>query len=198
MLKNTYKNKKILITGNTGFKGSWLSAWLQVLGANILGVSLPPKSSPNHWELLNTEHETQYLDIRESQKIAQVIRNFGPDLIFHLAAQSLVLESYEHPLETWSTNVLGTANVLNACRSSQNLAAIVVITSDKCYENNEQLWGYRECDPLGGGDPYSASKAATELVSNSYRKSFFNAPGSPLIATARAGNVIGGGGPRGI
>lgn len=193
MFANVYKNKKVLVTGHSGFKGSWLSLWLKMLGAQVTGIALPPTTSPSHWELLGLDIESFYIDIRNEGLLKQQINECNPDIVFHLAAQPLVRRSYSQPLITWGTNVVGTANVLDACRQVKNLTAIVVITTDKCYENKEWVWGYREIDPLGGHDPYSASKAATELVAASYRKSFFSTPSSPLLATARAGNVIGGG-----
>jgi CDP-glucose 4,6-dehydratase len=193
MFGNAYKNKKVLITGHTGFKGSWLTLWLQMLGAKVTGISLPPATSPNHWDLLGLDAESFYIDIRNEELLRQKIVETKPDMVFHLAAQPLVRRSYLQPLETWATNVVGTANVLDACRQVEGLGAIVVVTTDKCYENKEWVWGYREIDPLGGHDPYSASKGGSELVAASYRRSFFNTPSSPLLATARAGNVIGGG-----
>lgn len=193
MFANIYKNRKVLITGHTGFKGSWLTLWLQMLGAKVVGISLPPETSPNHWSMLGLDVESFYLDIRDEVLLRQKILEVKPELVFHLAAQPLVRRSYRKPLETWATNVMGTANVLDACRQVAELAAIIVVTSDKCYENKEWVWGYREIDSLGGHDPYSASKGGSELVAASYRNSFFNTPTSPLLATARAGNVIGGG-----
>ncbi len=197
IFSNQYKNRKVLVTGHTGFKGSWLSLWLTQLQAQVYGFSLPPSTQPNHWELLGLENEegveNHYGDIRHVQRLTEVCKHFQPEIIFHLAAQPLVRPSYETPLETWGTNVIGTANLLEACRQTPSVKAIVIITSDKCYKNQEWVWGYRENDRLGGHDPYSASKAASELVVDSYRKSFFQHDNSPLLATARAGNVIGGG-----
>lgn len=193
MFGNAYKNKRVLVTGHTGFKGSWLVLWLQMMGAKVTGISLPPETSPNHWSLLGLGVESFHIDIRDEVALRQKIIEVDPEIVFHLAAQPLVRRSYRQPLETWATNVMGTANVLDACRQVKSLAAIVVVTTDKCYENKEWVWGYREIDPLGGHDPYSASKGGSELVAASYRSSFFYTPGSPLLATARAGNVIGGG-----
>jgi CDP-glucose 4,6-dehydratase len=193
MFSNAYRNRRVLVTGHTGFKGSWLVLWLRALGAEVLGLSLPPETSPAHWDLLGLDMECYAVDIRDANQVQQAIASANPDVVFHLAAQPLVRRSYQQPLETWATNVMGTAHVLDACRHLENLAAIVVITTDKCYENREWVWGYRETDPLGGHDPYSASKAGSELVALSYRRAFFSASGSPLLATARAGNVIGGG-----
>jgi CDP-glucose 4,6-dehydratase len=188
-----YRERRVLVTGHTGFKGSWLTLWLQELGAIVTGISLPSNTSPSHWKLLDLSIDDNCLDIRDPVKLRDAIARQQPEIVFHLAAQSLVRQSYRAPLETWSTNVTGTANVLEACRQNDSVRAIVVVTSDKCYQNEEWEWGYRENDRLGGHDPYSASKAAAELVVASYRKSFFESSVSPLIATARAGNVIGGG-----
>ena len=191
--KDIYRGRRVLVTGHTGFKGSWLSLWLQELGAEVAGIALPPEETSSHWTALDLEIEHNCLDIRQGSELSKAVERLRPQIVFHLAAQPLVRRSYQNPAETWSTNVLGTANILDACRSTKSVQAIVVVTSDKCYENKEWAWGYRENDSLGGYDPYSASKAAAELVAASYRKSFFNESGSPLLATARAGNVIGGG-----
>lgn len=188
-----YKSKRVLVTGHTGFKGSWLSLWLHSLGAKVSGISLSPESRHSHWELLKLEIDDRRHDIRDSEVIKKVIDSIQPEIVFHLAAQPLVRRSYRDPLETWSTNVMGTANVFEACRHQPSVRAIVAITTDKCYQNNEWEWGYRENDRLGGHDPYSASKAGSELVAASYRSAFLNKPSAPLLATARAGNVIGGG-----
>jgi CDP-glucose 4,6-dehydratase len=193
MFGDIYRGRRVLLTGHTGFKGSWLALWLQALGAEIIGLSLAPKSTPSHWGLLSLDIEDHRIDIRDKDAVAKVIQKSAPELIFHLAAQPLVSRSYKDPLETWSTNVIGTANVLEACRKQPSVGAIVVVTTDKCYENREWEWGYRENDRLGGHDPYSASKASAELVVASYRSAFFSHLGTPLIASARAGNVIGGG-----
>ena len=193
LFANIYRGKRVLVTGHTGFKGSWLSLWLHELGAEVTGVALPPESQPNHWGLLNLAIDDQRHDIRDISAVRRVFEAVRPEMVFHLAAQPLVRRSYRDPLETWSTNVMGTANVLEACRQTPSVRAIVAITTDKCYENHEWPWGYRENDRLGGHDPYSASKAGSELVAASYRSAFFNAENAPLLATARAGNVIGGG-----
>lgn len=188
-----YKDRKVLVTGHTGFKGSWLTLWLSMLGAKVAGFALDPETTPNHWDLLKLEIDDHRGDIRDASLFSDKVQNFHPEIVFHLAAQPLVRRSYRDPLATWSSNVMGTANLLEACRKTSSVKAIVVVTSDKCYENKEWPWGYRENDRLGGYDPYSASKAATELVAASYRQSFMSEPNSPLLATARAGNVIGGG-----
>jgi CDP-glucose 4,6-dehydratase len=193
MFANAYRQRRVLLTGHTGFKGSWLSLWLKGLGAEVAGLALPAESSPSHWDLLQLDMPSHAQDIREFGGTFDAVRKTRPEIVFHLAAQSLVRPSYRDPLQTWSTNVMGTANVLEACRQVPGVRAIVVVTTDKCYENREWAWGYRENDRLGGHDPYSASKAGAELVAASYRKAFFGSPGAPLLATARAGNVIGGG-----
>jgi CDP-glucose 4,6-dehydratase len=193
MFGDAFKNRKILVTGHTGFKGSWLSLWLSALGADIKGLSLPPATNPSHWDLLKLDVESHLMDICDETKLRKKIHAIDPEMIFHLAAQPLVRRSYQEPLKTWSTNVIGTANILNAARDLNGLKAVVVVTTDKCYENKKWVWGYREIDPLGGYDPYSASKSGSELVVSSFRNSFFNLSTSALIASARAGNVIGGG-----
>lgn len=188
-----YHNRRVLLTGHTGFKGSWLALWLQALGAEITGLALAPKTTPSHWGLLDFDFKDHRIDIRDKDAVAKVVQESAPELVFHLAAQPLVSCSYHDPLDTWSTNVMGTANVLEACRKQPSVGAIVVVTTDKCYENREWEWGYRENDRLGGHDPYSASKASAELVVSSYRSAFFEQSGAPMLASARAGNVIGGG-----
>jgi CDP-glucose 4,6-dehydratase len=190
---DAYRNRRVLITGHTGFKGSWLTLWLQQLGADVTGISLSPATSPNHWDLLNLKVNDYRFDIRDSGQVRRAVVDSRPEIVFHLAAQALVKRSYCDPLETWSTNVMGTANLLEACRQTDSVRAIVVVTTDKVYENREWHWGYRETDRLGGNDSYSASKAAAEFVAGSYRKVFFSAPDAPQLATVRSGNVIGGG-----
>lgn len=188
-----YAGRRVLVTGHTGFKGSWLALWLQALGAQVHGMALAPGTSPNHWDLLGLGLPEHRHDIRDAAAVRAAVAAVQPELVFHLAAQPLVRRSYADPLETWSTNVMGTAHVLEACRHTPGVRAVLVVTTDKCYENQEWPWGYRERDALGGHDPYSASKAATELAVASWRSAFGQTPGAPLLATARAGNVIGGG-----
>jgi CDP-glucose 4,6-dehydratase len=188
-----YSGKRILITGHTGFKGSWLTLWLHELGADITGIALPSDGQLNHFDLLELPIDDRRCDIRNVEGIKQIFKEKSPEVIFHLAAQPLVRRSYKDPLETWSTNVMGTANILEACRQNESVNAIVVVTTDKCYQNQEKTRGYHELDSLGGHDPYSASKAGAELVAASYRDAFYNTKSKPLLATARAGNVIGGG-----
>jgi len=188
-----YRGRRVLVTGHTGFKGSWLTLWLKTLGAEVTGLALAPPSTPSHWDLVDLDVEDRRVDIRDVDAVEAVVGQRAPEIVFHLAAQPLVRRSYRDPLETWSTNVMGTANVLEACRRRGGVGAVVVVTTDKCYENREWEWGYRENDRLGGRDAYSASKAGAELVASSYRAAFFGGSGRPLVATARAGNVIGGG-----
>lgn len=190
----SYQGRRVLLTGHTGFKGSWLAAWLTELGAEVVGFSLPSdvEGAAPHWDALNLAVTDVRGDIRDFAALQRVVAEQRPEIVFHLAAQSLVRPSYRQPLEAWSSNVLGTANILEACRVSPGVAAVLVVTTDKVYANREWPYGYRECDELAGHDPYSASKAATELLCDSYRKSFWQESG-PLLATARAGNVIGGG-----
>ena len=194
---NYFLNKKVLITGNTGFKGSWLTIWLNLLGAKLYGLSLDPPSNPSLFKEANLEKiiESNNFDIKESDKVTNLINLIQPDYIFHLAAQPLVSYSYLNPVETWQTNVLGTVNILESLRLMEKKCIGLIITSDKCYENKEWEWGYRESDRLGGKDPYSASKASAELVFKSYFESFFSNHSSSKIrvCSVRAGNVIGGG-----
>lgn len=194
MFGDVYRGRRVLVTGHSGFKGSWLTLWLESLGAEVTGISLSPETTPNHWDLLGlNDVASHYVDIRNEARLRETILRARPEMVFHLAAQPLVRRSYHKPLDTWATNVMGTANVLDACRALPDLKAMVVVTTDKCYENKEWVWGYRENDPLGGHDPYSASKAGSELVAASFRRSYFSEPNSALLASARAGNVIGGG-----
>lgn len=198
MFDDIYKGKRVLVTGHTGFKGSWLCLWLQKLGANICGYSLEPETSPSHFELIQLSVQSEIADIRDYDRLHKALVEFRPEIVFHLAAQAFVRRSYKAPLETFNTNIIGTANVLEACRQVDSVRAVVNITSDKCYENKEWVWGYRESDPMGGFDPYSASKGCAELVISSFRSSYFQSSTkgrsmSALTASARAGNVIGGG-----
>tara|TARA_B100001248_G_scaffold262577_1_gene259588 strand:+ start:22757 stop:23791 length:1035 start_codon:yes stop_codon:yes gene_type:complete len=190
-LQNFYKNKKILITGSSGFVGSWLSTALFEMGASLYGISLKPNTSPSLFKLLNLENKInqKYIDICEFNKIDSAIKEISPDIVFHLAAQPLVRESYERTIETFNTNVIGTLNVLEACKNLGTNVNFVCITTDKCYENNELGQRFVESDPMGGKDPYSASKACTEIVTKSHALSF----NSLKLCTARAGNIIGGG-----
>lgn len=195
MLKK-FKDKKVLITGHTGFKGAWLTAWLKKLGANVIGIALDFPTEPSHFVVANMANDMVDLriDIRSQLDLEKAILLHKPDFVFHLAAQALVRRSYDDPLETWQTNVMGTLNVLEALRKLDNRCAAVIITSDKCYDNVEWIWGYRETDAMGGPDPYSASKGAAELAIKSHIKSYFpKDSGTVRIASARAGNVIGGG-----
>ncbi len=194
------RGKRVFLTGHTGFKGSWLALWLHRLGANVYGYSLPPPTDPSNYALAHVRSalagETLG-DIRNRGLMRDTLAAFAPDIVFHLAAQPLVRESYAQPFETFEVNVLGTASVLDAVRERKRPCAVVCITTDKCYENREQDWGYRESDPMGGHDPYSASKGAAEILIASYRRSFFNPANleqhGVQLASARAGNVIGGG-----
>ena len=197
LFSGIYKNKTVLVTGHTGFKGSWLVYWLSQMGANVIGYSLEAPTNPNHIELLNLDIVSIIGDIRDLEKLNQTFEEYKPDIVFHLAAQPLVRLSYKDPIETYETNVIGTLKVLEACRKN-SVKAIVNITSDKVYENKEWVWGYRENDPLGGYDPYSSSKGCADILASSYRRSYFNPKDykkthNTLLATCRAGNVIGGG-----
>ena len=197
LFSNIYQNKKVIITGHNGFKGAWLSLWLKNLGAKVTGISLPHRAEESFFKANGISElvEDINLDIRNLDSINNLIKKLQPDFVFHLAAQALVRRSYSDPLETWSTNLVGTLNILESLRLLENKCACILITSDKCYVNKEWAWGYRENDTLGGPDPYSASKACAELAIKSYVKSFFNDQQNSLvkISSARAGNVIGGG-----
>ena len=196
MIKICFKNKTVVVTGHTGFKGSWLISWLNQIGANIIGVALDPPSEISHFSAIKMGSKIKDLriDIRNFESLNKAIVEAQPDFVFHLAAQALVRSSYESPIETWQTNVLGTLHILEALRNIDKACIAVLITSDKCYDNVEWVWGYRENDAMGGPDPYSASKGAAELAIRSYIKSFFPRGKTQVrIASARAGNVIGGG-----
>lgn len=189
-----YRRKRVLITGHTGFKGLWLGLWLEKLGALVHGVSLPPTPQmQNGWPGIESRFPGFFTDIRDAERVDAAFQEIQPDIVFHLAAQPLVRLSYADPLGTYATNVMGTAHVLEAARKTDSVQATVVITTDKCYENQEWHWGYRESDPVGGHDPYSSSKACVEILAASYRRSFADRPACRRLATARAGNVIGGG-----
>jgi len=191
-----YLDKTVIITGHTGFKGAWLTAWLKHLGANVVGIALDPPSEPSHFNVAKMADGMLDLriDVRDKVSLEKAIIDVQPDFVFHLAAQALVRHSYDDPIKTWQTNVMGTLHLLEALRKLEKPCSAVIITSDKCYDNVEWVWGYRETDALGGPDPYSASKGAAELAIRSYIKSYFSKTSNKVrIASARAGNVIGGG-----
>jgi CDP-glucose 4,6-dehydratase len=194
-----WRGRKVFLTGHTGFKGSWLSLWLQQLGAEVTGYALPPPTKPSLFDVARFAQGMTSLtgDIRDGAALAKAMREAAPDIVIHMAAQSLVHRSYVDPVETYSTNVMGTVHLLEAVRQAKSVRAVVSVTSDKCYENKEWVWGYRESEPMGGFDPYSNSKGCAELVTAAYRNSFFNpakySEHHVALASARAGNVIGGG-----
>ena len=192
---SAYAGKKVLITGDTGFKGSWLAIWLTELGAEVHGYALPAQTPRDNFIVTGLKNVIHHKDgdIRNIEDLKKFFNKVQPDIAFHLAAQPLVLDSYQNPHYTFETNIMGTVNFFEACRSTQSVRAAINITSDKCYQNNEWIWGYRENDTMGGKDPYSASKGCSELVTSSYTSSFFSHNDSPVVASARAGNVIGGG-----
>lgn len=194
IIADFYRNKKVLITGHTGFKGSWLTIWLKKLGADVVGIALDPKTNDDNFVLSNIKDKiADYrTDIRNLNEIKNIIEKEKPEILFHLAAQPIVLDSYKYPVYTYETNVMGTVNLLEAFRTSKSLKTGVFITTDKCYENIEKDYSYKETDPMGGYDPYSSSKGAAELAISSYRSSFFKNT-DKKIASVRAGNVIGGG-----
>lgn len=189
-----WEGKRVLMTGHTGFKGSWLSLWLQSMGASLRGIALEPPTQPSLFDVARVAEgmEHRVIDIRDFPAVKASIDEFQPEILIHMAAQPLVRLSYHQPVETYATNVMGTVHVLEAARHASSIKAIVNITTDKCYENREWVWGYREDEPMGGRDPYSNSKGCAELVSSAYRKSFLKEAGIAM-ATVRAGNVIGGG-----
>lgn len=196
MFADIYKGKKVLVTGHTGFKGTWLTTWLINLGAKVIGISKDTPTQPSMFEILELENKIQHhlIDVRDFDSLSQVIASEKPDFVFHLAAQAIVSTSYAEPVDTISSNVMGTTNVLEALRVSNHACTAIIITSDKAYDNIEQVWGYKENDPMGGKDIYSGSKGAAELIFKSYYHSFFKSEGSNVrLAVARAGNVIGGG-----
>jgi len=195
MFGGAYKGRRVLLTGQTGFKGAWLAHWLLALGAEVRGFALAPQSNqPLHdWLSLGVRMRSDFADVRDRAALRAAVRDFRPDFVLHLAAQPLVRLSYQIPVETIATNVLGTAHLLDAVRAEAPAAAVVIVTSDKCYENRERPEGYREDEPMGGHDPYSASKGMTELLVSSWRRSFCPVSGQGALASVRAGNVIGGG-----
>ena len=195
LFKDTFKNKKVLITGHSGFKGSWLSLWLKKLGAEVYGLSNGIPTKPSNFEALSLDKEIDniFCDVKEYGKLKKIIHEINPDFVFHLAAQSIVGKSFKEPLETFCTNTLGTINLLESLLQLTKQCTAIIITSDKCYENKEWIWGYRENDLLGGKDPYSASKAAAEIAIRSYFYTFFKSNSPIRIGITRAGNVIGGG-----
>jgi CDP-glucose 4,6-dehydratase len=194
-LAKTFRGKRIFITGHTGFKGSWLSIWLKELGAEVLGYSLEPPSVPSNFDVTGLSGKVIHTpgDIRNYPYLTKFFKAFKPEIVFHLAAQPIVRRSYDNPRETYETNVMGTIHMFEAIREASSVRAFINVTTDKCYENKEWLWGYRENDALGGNDPYSSSKACAELVSQAYIKSYFSLRSDTGIASVRAGNVIGGG-----
>ncbi len=189
-----WSGKRVLLTGHTGFKGAWCATWLRRLGAEVFGLSLRPQTQPALHDLIGADEAGEDLgDVRDPAVVAAAFARAQPQIVIHMAAQALVHPSYKEPAETFETNVMGLVRVLDAARTSPSTRAIVNVTSDKCYENSEQIWAYRESEPMGGSDPYSASKGCAELVTASYRRSFFKRPEGPFLASGRAGNVIGGG-----
>lgn len=198
---NFYKNKRVIVTGHTGFKGSWLCIWLHELGTEVVGVGLEPYSEKDNFVLSGIGKKIKAdirADIRDSQKIKEIFAEYQPEIVFHLAAQPLVRLSYEIPVDTYQINVMGTINIMEAIRATDSVKVGVMITTDKCYENKEQIWGYRENEPMGGYDPYSSSKGAAEIAIQSWRRSYFNPEDygkkhHVSLASVRAGNVIGGG-----
>jgi CDP-glucose 4,6-dehydratase len=190
-----FRSRRVLLTGHTGFKGGWMSVWLERLGAKVTGLALPPDSGPSFYQTCGVDGrvDSRLADITDAMALRQALEGVEPEIVIHMAAQSLVRPSYDDPVRTFATNVMGTANVLDWASRVPSVRAILVVTSDKCYENNEWVWGYRENDPLGGVDPYSASKGCAEIVAHSWRRSLLAREGAPALATARAGNVFGGG-----
>jgi CDP-glucose 4,6-dehydratase len=191
-LSSIFKGRTVLVTGHTGFKGSWLSIWLKEIGAHVVGYALKPHTSRDNFAVskLDTQIESIIGDIRDYTSLKQIFDKYHPEIVFHLAAQPIVRLSYKQPRETYATNLIGTVNLLECCRLTDSVKVVVNVTSDKCYQNNEWDWGYRETDTLGGHDPYSSSKACSEIITAAYRDSFFN---GKYVSTVRAGNVIGGG-----
>jgi len=202
MYNGFYNNRRVFVTGHTGFKGAWLCLWFHSLGARVTGYALDPPTDPSLFMLCSIDELVTSIrgDVRNLAPLAEALRAADPEIVIHMAAQAIVRDSYDDPVATFSTNIMGTVNLLEAVRHVPSVKAVIVVTTDKCYENREWVWGYRENEPLGGHDPYSSSKACAELVAAAYRRSFFTASpqdpegsGQPHLATARAGNVIGGG-----
>jgi CDP-glucose 4,6-dehydratase len=194
-LSDFYRGKRVFVTGHTGFKGSWMSLWLKRLGAEVTGFSLPLSADPSLFQLakIGAGLTSIWGDVRDSPALVDALKHAGPAVVFHLAAQPLVRLSYADPVATFAVNVMGTVNLLEAVRQTPSVEAVAIITSDKCYENREWVWGYRENEPMGGVDPYSSSKGCAELVTAAYRESFFGRKGAPAVGSCRAGNVFGGG-----
>lgn len=195
MFSGIFKNKRVLVTGDTGFKGSWMCIWLKELGADVYGYALPPITDKDNYLTTGlgnriTHHDG---DIRDKEQLVIFFKSVKPEIVFHLAAQPLVIDSYKDPHYNFETNLMGTVNFFEAIRATSSVKVAVNVTTDKCYQNNEWIWGYRELDPMGGDDPYSASKGCSELITHSYLKSFFSKESTANIASGRAGNVIGGG-----
>ena len=197
MTPGFWKGKRVLVTGHTGFKGAWISLWLQRMGAQVSGLALPPETRPNLFELADVARsmDSSFVDIKDAATVNAKLNAKQPEIVLHLAAQSLVRRSYQQPLNTFATNIMGTAHVLEAVRSTKSIRAALVVTTDKCYEDQNPGRGYTEADPLGGFDPYSSSKACAEIVTAAFRRSYFSGPDdqTTAVASARAGNVIGGG-----
>lgn len=190
-----WRGRRVFITGHTGFKGSWLSLWLQAAGADVTGFALRPTTAPALFDVAKIDCGMHSIvgDIRDAEALVSAVRAAAPEIVVHMAAQPLVRYSYSHPVETYSTNVMGTVHLFEAIRTCESVRAVVNVTSDKCYENREWIWGYRENEPLGGYDPYSSSKGCAELITAAYRNSYFTGKSGVALASARAGNVIGGG-----
>lgn len=195
LFNNAYKGKKVLLTGDSGFKGSWMCIWLRELGAEVYGYSLPPLSDMDNFVKTGLSSKIKHIDadVRDKDKLVSFFNEVKPDIAFHLAAQPLVIDSYKNPHYNFETNLMGTVNFFEAVRNCPSVKAAINVTTDKSYQNNEWVWGYRENDPMGGDDPYSASKGCSELITHSYIKSFFSKEGTCHVASGRAGNVIGGG-----
>ena len=191
--RSIWEGRRVLVTGHTGFKGGWLALWLRELGADVTGFALPPSTSPSFFDQVRLAELVTHVegDVRDLSAFERAIADARPEIVFHLAAQPLVRYGYANPVDTYATNVMGTVHLLDACRRVDSVRAVVCVTSDKCYENREWVWSYRETDPMGGHDPYSSSKGAAELAIASFRRSYF--ADGPLVASVRAGNVIGGG-----